>query len=113
MSQEQTSGHCNACRRSTLMVREKPNHILHLLISLFTFGAWVLVWLLISVGKLGGKYRCTQCGTEQKEAKPADKIIMWLVITLFALPIAYCNHLSSKPPNMPAAQPVQGAAQGQ
>ena len=29
---------------------KRPNHILHLLLSIVTFGIWLLVWLIISMG---------------------------------------------------------------
>jgi hypothetical protein len=41
--------------------KNTPNHVLHLILSLVTFGLWLPIWLLISAGGLGG-WRCTQCG---------------------------------------------------
>ena len=40
--------------------RPGTNHILHLILTLVTFGMWLVVWVLISI-KIGG-WRCSQCG---------------------------------------------------
>lgn len=34
---------------AVLVFGRRPNHVLHFLIGLFTFGAWWLIWLLLSV----------------------------------------------------------------
>ena len=31
-------------------IGKRPNHILHLLLSIVTFGFWLLVWLIMSMG---------------------------------------------------------------
>jgi hypothetical protein len=40
---------------------QKPNHVLHLLLTVFTAGLWGVVWLLLAAGS-AGNYRCTRCG---------------------------------------------------
>ncbi len=40
-----------------------PNHILHLVLSLFTCGLWLPVWLIIVLASIGG-YRCSKCGSK-------------------------------------------------
>jgi len=37
-----------------------PNHILHLLLTLVTFGVWLVVWIALTV--MPKSYRCPQCG---------------------------------------------------
>jgi len=32
----------------TFAGRTRPNHVLHLLLSVFTFGAWLLVWVVLT-----------------------------------------------------------------
>lgn len=44
--------------------RATPNHILHLLLSLVTFGLWLVVWLLLILN--GGTYRCRECGMKAR-----------------------------------------------
>lgn len=34
----------------TIVYGQRPNHLLHFLIGLFTLGAWWLVWILIAIG---------------------------------------------------------------
>jgi hypothetical protein len=46
----------------TNVVRERHGKTLHLLLSLCTLGAWVIVWILASA-KIGG-WRCPNCGTK-------------------------------------------------
>ena len=39
-----------------VMMKGKPvNHILHLLLTLFTFGLWIIVWIMLAV--TGGEER--------------------------------------------------------
>jgi hypothetical protein len=61
MAAEQATGFCKSCNKQSLLQREKTNHILHFLLTLFTCGAWVVVWALLSI-KIGG-WRCAVCGT--------------------------------------------------
>lgn len=42
--------------------RDEPNHILHLLLSVVTFGAWLFVWMGLLVGSFFTKWHCSQCG---------------------------------------------------
>lgn len=34
---------CRVCERQTAFVKEGPNHVLHLLLSVVTFGIWLIV----------------------------------------------------------------------
>jgi hypothetical protein len=61
MGQKQTSRYCPHCQKQVLAIGTTPNHLLHFFLSLFTAGLWIIVWILVAVGKIGG-YRCTQCG---------------------------------------------------
>ena len=63
MSQKSFMRQCKACGKPTLHIQEKPNHVLHVLLSVFTLGIWLPIWLLI--GLFGsGKPQCTVCGKE-------------------------------------------------
>ena len=62
MGQKQTGRFCPHCQKKTMAIGNTPSHLLHLILSIFTFGLWIPVWILISIGKIGG-YRCSQCGT--------------------------------------------------
>jgi hypothetical protein len=60
---EETQKFCSNCQRHVLARRPGTNHILHLLMVLFTCGVWALVWAGQSV-KFGG-WRCSFCGGTQ------------------------------------------------
>lgn len=64
MPTKQTMDYCEKCGKQTLHIQQTPNHILHLLLTLFTICLWAIVWILIAVST--GRAQCTECGTEQK-----------------------------------------------
>ena len=61
MSIKQTGKYCNHCKKNVMATGTKPNHVLHFILSLFTIGLWIPIWILVSIGKVGG-YRCVECG---------------------------------------------------
>ncbi len=61
MSIQVKSGFCKACDAQRKVERKGTNHILHLLISVFTAGLWIPVWFLHTI-KIGG-WRCGTCGS--------------------------------------------------
>ena len=56
------SGHCPACGKQQKVERQGRNHILHLLLTIFTFGIWGFVWGMLLV--TGEHWRCTECGSK-------------------------------------------------
>ncbi len=58
--QQESTGFCKSCHKQVRIIRPGTNHVLHLLLTLCTFGLWVFVWILVSI-KIGG-WRCAQCG---------------------------------------------------
>lgn len=61
MGTKTTGKFCNACQANVMAQKNTPNHILHLILSIVTFGLWLIVWLVLIVASLGG-WRCTKCG---------------------------------------------------
>ena len=61
MSYQQTSKHCRYCKKQVLVNRQGTNHLLHLFLTLFTGGLWLIIWILCSI-KIGG-WRCSICGS--------------------------------------------------
>ena len=61
MSLKTKGAYCGHCQKQVMAQGTRPNHVLHLILTLVTFGLWAIVWLLVSIGKIGG-YRCTACG---------------------------------------------------
>ena len=63
MAEQKRSGFCKDCDKQVVVFRKGTNHILHLLLSIFTAGLWLIVWIGVAI-KFGG-WRCTQCGSTQ------------------------------------------------
>jgi hypothetical protein len=59
MAERITRRWCPRCEMRVKALRQQPNHILHLLLSLLTLGFWVLAWLLVSMNR---DWRCSECG---------------------------------------------------
>lgn len=49
---------CKECDRYVLATAQGANHILHLLLSLISFGLWLPIWFLCCLVR----FRCPQCG---------------------------------------------------
>lgn len=64
MSQKLSSAYCATCDAQRMMVKTKPNHVLHLILTLVTFGVWLLVWVPLIVLAAGRPSRCTECGSK-------------------------------------------------
>jgi hypothetical protein len=63
----QASGFCPHCGEQRLLLREGPNHVLHLILSVLTFGLWLIVWFVIAARKQDAAARCSVCGTELRK----------------------------------------------
>ncbi len=61
--QAQSSGFCSHCEKKVLAVKDKVNHVLHLILSLCTIGLWSWIWLILWIVNLCKSYRCTKCGS--------------------------------------------------
>lgn len=72
MANEQFMKHCTTCGKPTLHIRHVTNHILHLLLALTTFGIWLIVWALLSIGN-ARTARCTLCGQSEHPARDPMK----------------------------------------
>jgi hypothetical protein len=62
MSVEKTGRYCKHCKSKVPAERKATNHVLHLLISVFTAGLWLPLWFACSL-KIGG-WRCVKCGSK-------------------------------------------------
>ena len=61
MAEDKSSGFCKHCNRQVVVFRKGTNHVLHLILTLITFGLWLIIWIGVGV-KFGG-WRCTTCGS--------------------------------------------------
>jgi len=64
MATDQKMLKCTNCGKPTMHLVERPNHILHLLLTVFTLGLWIIVWLFIGMSEK--KATCTVCGNRYK-----------------------------------------------
>ena len=58
------AAYCRNCDRQTLHFRDSnpPNHLLHILLTLFLCGTWVFIWILLIIFQRKSKWRCSECG---------------------------------------------------
>lgn len=62
MATQTIQRHCNTCQGPRPFDRPGTSHILHLLLTVFTAGLWLLVWVPLMMLGSGGSYRCRYCG---------------------------------------------------
>jgi hypothetical protein len=60
MASQQDMIWCKACGRRTLHVQKRPTHLLHLVLTLLTFGFWIIPWSWVTLA--AGRPKCTVCG---------------------------------------------------
>ena len=53
MSEKQTGRFCNHCNTNVMATGTKPNHLLHLFLTVITLGLWVIVWIIRVIVKSG------------------------------------------------------------
>ena len=52
---------CSQCKEFSVFEKERINHVLHLLLSVFT-GVWFLVWIALAMSNAAKPYHCRRCG---------------------------------------------------
>ena len=62
MAYSEKLGLCNGCAQSRPFRRHHPNHVLHVILTVFSGGLWLPMWVLAAV--YPGAYRCTTCGAK-------------------------------------------------
>lgn len=53
---------CKTCATHRPFEKEKVNHVLHFLLSIFTIGFWAIPWMLMALSNALSSYRCRVCG---------------------------------------------------
>ena len=56
--------YCKNCEKQTPHVVQKPNHVLHLFLTVFT-GFWLIIWIFMTVSS---RPQCTECGNKKSKA---------------------------------------------
>jgi len=62
MSQSTIRRHCGFCNQPRPFVKQTPAHLTHFILTLFTCGAWLVVWIPIVLMGVFRPYRCEFCG---------------------------------------------------
>ncbi|CAM3306981.1 hypothetical protein [Halomonas lysinitropha] len=84
MAEQMRQGFCRECNKYTLVKRRGVNHILHLLLSIFTLSLWVVVWVFLTLFHVGG-WRCQACGSDQiKDTGEMLSLRGWIIIVFMA-----------------------------
>ncbi|WP_200376031.1 hypothetical protein [Thiocystis violacea] len=72
---------CNVCNRQTLHQRnnKQMSWVMHLVLAIFTLGAWLLIWLLIAIWHIltkpiGARWICSVCGQKESATPTFDRM---------------------------------------
>jgi hypothetical protein len=91
---QQEMSFCKTCNKQTLQLynADNCNHILHLLLSVFTVGFWIPVWIMCGLSSGRGQPTCTVCGTKASGKSIALQVVTALagIFVVFAL-IGSCH----------------------
>jgi hypothetical protein len=61
MATNQVMHYCGSCKGMKMHFQPSTSHVLHLLLSIFTFGIWIIAWALIAA-KNASQKTCSVCG---------------------------------------------------
>jgi hypothetical protein len=70
MSMKYRRGWCMSCSQFVRGEKKAVNHILHLILSIFTSGLWLFVWLLVVLSAGAKSHLCPTCGEELSDYRP-------------------------------------------
>jgi len=45
-----------------MAIGSRPNHVLHLILTILTGGLWLIVWIILALRR--GSLRCVRCGAD-------------------------------------------------
>ena len=52
---------CKSCKKMTQHTQPSTSHLLHLVLSIFTVGVWIIMWIIIAASNSSAA-QCTECG---------------------------------------------------
>ncbi|MBX3119698.1 MAG: hypothetical protein KF784_11580 [Fimbriimonadaceae bacterium] len=58
-----SSAKCPVCDKVVSANKAQANHLVHAIVTLFSFGAWIIVWIFASINAANSPWRCQYCGT--------------------------------------------------
>lgn len=59
-------GYCPNCDKEVITEIKSPSHLIHLVLTLFTFGLWLPVWIIIAIDPT---LNCRECGARAGRSK--------------------------------------------
>ena len=62
MATDQKSKYCRNCKQKTLHARQRVSEMWGCLLTIFTLGLWIPIWILMSIFGSFSSYRCQVCG---------------------------------------------------
>ena len=71
MKTTQEQRFCQNCDEIMPCTKKVPNHVLHLLLTLFTGGLWTFIWLPVTLFAMNSKFSCIKCNREIHDKKTA------------------------------------------
>lgn len=90
MAQKVASGFCPFEQKTVLAIANKPNHLLHFILTLVTAGIWLIVWILFTVGKIGN-YKCSSCGRPISKGSLAPTTAPGAIGATPTMPCPHCG----------------------
>ena len=63
--------YCRKCDTQVTTVLRKPNHALHLIVTVLVFLPWGIIWIAITVVPT---YRCWRCGAKTGRGRPGSEV---------------------------------------
>lgn len=90
------SKYCVNCDCRTVHEKNNVSHVLHLILSLVTFGLWVIVWVFVVVQNSSVPWICRDCGHQKTivndfsvahpgEESPAQPMPAWRRIAFWVV----------------------------
>jgi hypothetical protein len=65
-----TKGFCHDCDKNVKLQKKGLNHILHIILTIFTLGVWGLIYVVLLIAALGGfGWKCSECGSDEVDTK--------------------------------------------
>jgi len=74
MGQAYAPHFCPGCNKAVMAVRDTPSHLVHFVLSLTTAGIWLVVWIGLTLIRLG-RFRCPKCRAATLPSVPDHKPI--------------------------------------
>jgi len=89
MPLQQVQIDCPLCQRPTLHARDRPNHLVHGLVTLFLCGLWIPVWIFASWSSNEKPFLCQTCGTATDTPARSNSLTEKVSIGFVLLALAF------------------------